>query len=377
MTESAGKPIRILSVEDSELDYELIVASLAAASFEVVSQRVETEPALREALQRETWDLVISDHVLPQLTAVRALNVVKESGKDLPFIILSGQMGEDLAVESMRNGADDYLVKGRLKRLPVAIERSIAAAKARAARNLAQQNLQNSERRLRAFALHLSDVRERDRSAIRTEVHDEIGGNLVAASFALTRIEKLLPPQPTGESINTTIESGVREAAELVQKAVDASQKLYTSLRSNLVDQGIVAAIEWRLTQLRMRCGMTPHLSASPPEITLPEHVAVAVFHAATELIENAQLHSRGNNIWCALFYIDGDLIVEVRDDGVGTSVAKLMDPERFGIFAARERLASIGGTLDFDTTHTGAETGTTALISVQVAAHAVTAVQP
>jgi DNA-binding NtrC family response regulator len=152
MTESPGKSFRILFVEDSELDYELIVLGLSNAGIAHDCSRVETEPELLNALQAERWDLVISDHQLPQLSAERALAVVKRFSEDLPFIIVSGQMGEDLAVESMRNGADDYLVKGRLKRLPVAIERSIEAAKTRAARNLAQQNLQASERRLRAFA---------------------------------------------------------------------------------------------------------------------------------------------------------------------------------------------------------------------------------
>ena len=369
MIESASKTIRILFVEDSELDYELILAGLAAVSASVSSRRVESESDLREALGGEDWDIVISDHLLPQLSASRALTIVKETGRDLPFIIVSGQMGEDLAVESMRNGADDYLVKGRLKRLPVAIERSIEAAKTRAARALAQQNLERSERRLRAFALHLSEVRDRDRASIRTEVHDEIGGNLLAARFALTRLEKLLPAGAPEGAAGDKLGSEIREVGVLVQSAVDASQKLYTSLRGNLLDQGIVAALEWRLTQLKRRTGIAPHLSASPPEIDLPKQIAVPVYHAAAELIENVEMHAGCKNIWCAVFLIDGELTIEIRDDGKGTSVQDLMDPGKFGVFSARERLGSVGGTLDFDTTYSGLETGTAALLSVHGAA--------
>jgi signal transduction histidine kinase len=365
MTESAGKSFRILFVEDSELDYELILAGLKSASLVVTSKRVESETELHQALSSEEWDLVISDHLLPQLSAERALEIVKGSGKDLPFIIVSGQMGEDLAVESMRNGADDYLVKGRLKRLPVAIERSIEAAKTRAARITAQQNLQNSERRLRAFAMHLTDVRERDRAAIRTEVHDEIGGNLLAARFALTRLEKLVAAGTPAERSPPQLETDIREAAELVQKAVDASQKLYTSLRSNLLDQGIVAALEWRLTQLQKRSGIIAHLSASPAEFPLPENVALAAYVAAVELIENVEMHARSRNIWCAVFYIDGSLTIEIRDDGQGCSLKDLMNPTKFGVFSARERIGMVGGSLDFDTTYTGLETGTAALITI------------
>jgi signal transduction histidine kinase len=316
----------------------------------VDSKRVENEPELIAALRDEVWDLVISDHLLPQLSAARALEIVKNSGKDLPFIIVSGQMGEDLAVESMRNGADDYLVKGRLKQLPVAIERSIEAAKTRTARTLAQQNLQTSERRLRAFALHLTDVRERDRATICTEVHDEIERVVAAGSAARQPVQ---------------LETDIREAAELVQKAVDASQKLYISLRGNLLDQGIVAALEWRLTQLQKRTGIAAHLSASPAEFHLHENVALATYFAATELIENVEMHAHSRNIWCAVFYISGNLTIEIRDDGKGCTLTQLMDPAKFGVFLARERIRSLGGTLDFDTTYTGLETGTAALITI------------
>ena len=365
MTESPGKSFRILFVEDSELDYELIVLGLSNAGMTLDCRRVETEPTLLDALHTERWDLVISDHQLPQLSAERALAVVKQFSENLPFIIVSGQMGEDLAVESMRNGADDYLVKGRLKRLPVAIERSIEAAKTRAARNLAQQNLQSSERRLRAFAMHLSDVRERDRATIRAEVHDEIGGNLLAAKFALTRLERTITTGTLIETQTKQLETEIHEAAELVQKAVDASQKLYTSLRSNLLDQGIVAAIEWRLTQLQKRSGIVAHLSASPREFVLPENIALAAYHATAELIENVEMHSKAKNIWCAVFYIDGGLTIEIRDDGTGCTLEQIMNPGRFGVFSARERIGAVGGTLDFDTTYTGLETGTVVMVTI------------
>jgi signal transduction histidine kinase len=370
MTESSSKSFRILFVEDSELDYELIALGLTNSGLILDSRRVETEPTLIEALAKERWDLVISDHQLPQLSAERALELVKQYSENLPFVIVSGQMGEDLAVESMRNGTDDYLVKGRLKRLPVAIERSIEAAKTRAARNLAQENLQSSERRLRAFAMHLSDVRERDRATIRTEVHDEIGGNLLAAKFALTRLERTIIGGSLIEPQTKQLEAEIHEAVELVQKAVDASQKLYTSLRSNLLDQGIVAAIEWRLTQLQKRSGIVAHLNASPREFLLPENIALAAYHATAELIENVEMHSKAKNVWCAVFYIDGGLTIEIRDDGTGCTLEQIMNPSRFGVFSARERIGAVGGTLDFDTTYTGLETGTVAMVTINDVGH-------
>jgi signal transduction histidine kinase len=87
-------------------------------------------------------------------------------------------------------------------------------------------------------------------------------------------------------------------------------------------------------------------------------------------------MHARSRNIWCAVFYIDGSLSIEVRDDGQGCTLNELMNPTKFGVFSARERIGSVGGSIDFDTTYTGLDTGTVALITIdhvgQVAAEEV-----
>ena len=95
---------RILVVEDSELDYEILIATLARTGRTISSKRVETANEMADALKDETWDAVISDHNLPQFSSQGALATLKASGLDLPFIIVSGDIGEDVAVEAMRNG---------------------------------------------------------------------------------------------------------------------------------------------------------------------------------------------------------------------------------------------------------------------------------
>ena len=106
--------LRLLVVEDSEDDYELLLARLKSAGLTIArSRRVETAAALRDALS-ESWDAVISDHRLPRFTSADALPIVKSMDPDLPFLIVSAAIGEETAVESMRAGADDYVMKDRL-----------------------------------------------------------------------------------------------------------------------------------------------------------------------------------------------------------------------------------------------------------------------
>src|SRR5512141_2497098 len=124
----APVPLRILAVEDSPSDYEYLLAVPGASGRPLVSRRVEDGRAMAAALAEAEWDVVISDNRLPRFSAAGALDTLRRSGKDLPFIIVSGTIGEDVAVQAMQSGADDYVMKSNLLRLMPAVERSIQAA---------------------------------------------------------------------------------------------------------------------------------------------------------------------------------------------------------------------------------------------------------
>src|SRR5262245_43257134 len=109
-----GKPLRLLLVEDSVDDAELVVHALEQGGYDVVHERVETGEAMQAALDRQPWDLVISDYRLPRFSAPDALALLQTSEKDLPFIIVSGTIGEETAVTALKAGASDFLIKGRL-----------------------------------------------------------------------------------------------------------------------------------------------------------------------------------------------------------------------------------------------------------------------
>ncbi len=136
-------PLRLLLVEDSEDDEFLIKRELAQTEFLWNVERVTTPEALKRALQTSEWDLIISDYRLPGFSGLDALTIFQESKLDIPFIVLSGMIGEDLAVEMMKKGAHDYIMKNALKRLPRAVEREIREAQSRKA-----QRASDAENRL-------------------------------------------------------------------------------------------------------------------------------------------------------------------------------------------------------------------------------------
>jgi diguanylate cyclase (GGDEF)-like protein/PAS domain S-box-containing protein len=134
------RALRILIVEDSDDDAVLTLRALRSA-FAVTYERVENAEAMRRALHDQAWDIVLSDHKLPEFDSFGALRVLQESGRDLPFIIVSGTIGEEVAVAAMKAGAHDYLLKGHLQRLVPAIERELNDAELRRAGRQAQEML--------------------------------------------------------------------------------------------------------------------------------------------------------------------------------------------------------------------------------------------
>jgi PAS domain S-box-containing protein len=150
--------LRVLIVEDSEDDALLALRSLRQGRYTVEHLRVDTAAAMQAALDQQVWDVVIADYSLPVFSAPQALQLLQRQNLDLPFIIVSGTVGEEQAVAAMKAGAHDYLIKGNLTRLLPAVERELREAKERQKRLLAEQALQDANAALHANAAELEEL---------------------------------------------------------------------------------------------------------------------------------------------------------------------------------------------------------------------------
>lgn len=141
-------------------DTELVLRQLRRAGYELVSERVQTAEDMKAALEREAWELVVSDYSMPQFDAPAALNLLNESGRDVPFIVVSGSIGEDIAVAMMKSGAHDYILKQNLTRFVPAVQRELREAENRRQQRLTEQAKQRLQIERNEFLERLKQENE-------------------------------------------------------------------------------------------------------------------------------------------------------------------------------------------------------------------------
>jgi len=351
----ARTPVRILVVEDSEEDFALLVATLRRQGYAPSCVRVEDAPSMSAALADGDWDAVISDHNLPRFSSGEALQTLVRSGRVLPFLIVSGAIGEDVAVAAMRDGADDYLIKGRLGRLGPALGNAIRSAEARRARMRTEEALRVSEQRLQALSAHLQTVVEDERRAIAREIHDEIGGALTALRYDLGWIAR----NATG-----AIAQRATQALEALSLAQQAGQRIVRHLRPPILDAGILPALEWQVSQYRQRTGCVAELRANTDLIELTEEAAMTVYRTLQEALTNVVKHAGASRVDIDLVAGDGMLSLEIQDDGHGITPEALGKADSFGLRGLAERAKAAGGWLEI----LPARRGTGLLLTVPLA---------
>ncbi len=351
----AAAPLRLLHIEDSPLDHDLALAHLRRAGHVLQPLRVDSEAAFRQALAAQEWDVILSDYNLPGFTGLQAQQILKDSGLLVPFILVSGEIGEDTAVAAMRNGATDYLLKNNLSRLAPAVEHAIESGQERRARQQADRELAASRQRLSELAQHLQTSVEMERAAIAREIHDDVGGSLTAIKFDLAWIGRhVAEPQ---------VQQRVASALETVDLAIEASQRIMHNLRPAILEQGLVAALQWMTSRFEKRNGIPCYFRTSHESMQLPVGVPLVAYRFAQEALTNVSKHAQATRVAIDLSLTRGVLSLEVEDNGRGLSSADLAKARSFGLRGLTERAGTVGGWVDVSS----GPGGTVLMLSVPV----------
>jgi len=347
-------PVRLLHLEDSEPDHALALAHAKRAGLVLDARRIETRREFETALGAD-WDVILSDYNLPGFSGLEALAMLRASGRALPFILVSGEIGEDTAVAAMRDGASDYLLKNNLARLAPAIEHAIAASRTKRARDEADRELQSSRERLRELAQHLQTSIDTERAAIAREIHDDVGGSLTAVNFELHWLRNHASDPVVRQRLDSAIDG--------VGHALEASQRIMHNLRPAILEQGLVPALQWLTANFARRTGIGCRFHTSHEAPLLPPGVPLVAYRTAQEALTNVSKHAGASQVRVELQIGAGVLSLEVSDNGCGIAPPDLAKARSFGIRGLHERASTVEGWVDL--TSGGSGSGTTLILSV------------
>jgi signal transduction histidine kinase len=328
---------RLVIVEDSELDYDLTLATLMREGLRPRAQRVEDERGLRDAFAQGHIDAVVTDHNLPRFDSFAALKVAKELDPDIPVIVLSGEMSEELAVASLHAGADDFVLKTRMFRVASALQHSLESARARREARSAQAALVESERKLHELTQHLERAKEEERRAIAQEIHDDIGGALTALKFEVVRLARELAPEPQRAARMDAI-------AQLLESAVVATHRIQHALRPAVLDAGLVPALEWLVRGFGERTALPIDFRANREDVDIAPDRAAALYRVAQEALTNVRKHAQASRVHLQLFALGDEVTLEIADDGAGFDLESLDVTPGFGVRGLLERARGLDG---------------------------------
>ena len=339
-----SKGLKILCLEDIENDAIIIRELLGSEGLIFQFDHVSTESEFTDKLKSEKFDIILSDYNLPGFSGFTALFLSKKYCPEVPFICISGTIGEDLAVELMHLGASDYILKDRLSRLPVAIEHAISDVKVKQARIEADEEIKNMKESLEKLNQHLDEIREDERASISREIHDQLGQSLTAIKID---IDWLYEKSASDSEERTKLV----EIIELITDMSKDVQRIAFELRPLILDDlGLGSGMEWYIREFQKRTGITCLLKLD--DVQFPDRKKnLTLYRILQEALTNVTRHAKAKKIIINLYRYEDSIILEVFDDGIGLEKEKIHSYNSLGFIGIRERLKQHNGNMDIQST--------------------------
>lgn len=333
--------IDILLLEDNPKDAELVEHALKRGSPRFKVDHVDTRRAFVQRIKQRIPNVILSDFSLPTINGYTALAIAQKKCPEVPFIIVSGTLGEETAIETLKKGATDYVLKNRLVRLVPAVQRALREARERTGRQLAQVQLRRSLKQLRTLSVYLQHVREIEQIRIAREVHDELGQSLTGLKLQLTWLARRLPKR------SKLLLGKTRTMATHIDKTILAVRRIATELRPGVLDTaGLLAALEWQANQFQSQTGIVCEVKAEMKEALWDQELNTAFFRIFQESLTNIIRHAKATKVEVRLAEAGGHVTLEVKDNGRGISEAEIHNTKSIGLLGIHERATLLDGTL-------------------------------
>ncbi len=357
------KDVYILMLEDNPLDAELAELVLRNSGLNFSFTRVESKSGYVHALAGKPPTLILSDYSLPDFNGNDALEIAQETCPDTPFIFVTGTLGEEVAIETLKNGATDYVLKTRLSRLVPSVNRALREAAEREEHRRAERQLRESHRQLRQLSIYLQSVREAERTRIAREVHDELGQALTGCKIDLAWIANRLPKG------GGALLERARGLAARIDSTIETVRRISAELRPGVLDHlGLAAALEWQASEFQNRTGIPCEVRSDLHEARLDQNLSTTLFRIFQETLTNVIRHAEATRVRVTLARRDDAIVLEVTDNGRGISPTEIESGHCMGLLGMRERAALLGGAFEIDRVSRGH--GTRVCVSIPAGRH-------
>jgi signal transduction histidine kinase len=341
-------PLCILHLEDDPNDAALVQSALEAGGITCGITCVQNHDDFVAALEPGGIDLILSDYTLPAFDGMAALEIAHVKWPAIPLIFVSGTLGEERAIDSLKNGATDYVLKERLARLVPAVRRAMQEVKERVGRKQAEAKRWEYSRKLKVLSRRLVEVQETERRHLALELQDEIGQALTVAQMNL----QALLQSPGLDALAPRLE----QSLQVVERVLEQVQDISLNLRPSLLDDlGLEPTLRWYATRHAALACLQVEVRVDPLAGRLDPAIEIQCFRITQEALANVVKHAKARTVTVKVSRNNRQLHLSVRDDGIGFDVARVREQavrgDSLGLLSMEERAALAGGGFQYHST--------------------------
>ncbi len=342
------KNTNILLIEDNEGDVRLILEMLKEIG--ISRDLLIVNSGLKDALELEIppdrISLVLLDLTLPDSDGVQTVSEIRKKFPNSVIVILTGMSDEHIALSALREGAQDYLIKGESssKELDKVIRFSTERQSIITSLNQSNAELVATKEELRKLASHLQSIREEERTTISREIHDELGQQLTGLKMDVAWMKKRI------DSNEKEILDKFRDINQMIDDTVKAVRRIAYELRPGILDDlGLNAALEWHSVEFEKRTGIACSFHSGIDDTVLNKDIVTSIFRIYQESLTNVIRHSKATSVKSTLEADPESFILNIQDNGKGFDQKDAGNKHTLGLLGMRERSSMMSGTLKIE----------------------------
>jgi signal transduction histidine kinase len=335
-------PVRILFLEDSSNDVELMKHELKKAGIVYVSEWVDTEQGFVHALRNFKPDVILSDYSLPSFDGMKAFRLFREHKLMIPFILVTANMSEQLALDCLSEGVDDFILKSSFVRIPKSITRVIEKMNIQKEKERISQELVQSQSQLRELVNEIQEIRENERAHIAREIHDELGQQLTALKMDIGWVRS------RQDGADKNVEDRLDQTLKICDTIIDTVRRISSELRPAIIDDlGLSAALEWKCNEFIRLSGINCDFVSNVRDRKFSNTLSINFYRVLQEALTNIARHSGADSVSVTFTENDKELILEIVDNGKGICPDPARKTRALGILGMKERAGLLGGVLN------------------------------